>query len=194
MLLNTISEFLLAENVLLPDSLIKESVQKVTRNAAYARNPRLQIPQSRVISGHSVSGWERRCEVPFSLFTQIMEKLPNALNKVWWVLGFLDNFTQAVSIEMPPWQTSLQWNPGSDLNPTASVEKGRRTVKKYILTMVIKQIIESNLVKKKHCFQTFNEHALALWTGFTQVPLWFREYRVQGLFQLLPLLLEHWYY
>lgn len=44
MLLNTFSAFLLAENVLLPDSLTKEAVQKVTRIAAYARNPRLQIP------------------------------------------------------------------------------------------------------------------------------------------------------
>lgn len=43
MLLSTISAFLLAENVLLPDSLIKEAVQKVTGIAAYARNPRLQI-------------------------------------------------------------------------------------------------------------------------------------------------------
>lgn len=44
MLLNTISAFLLAENVLLPDSSTKEAIQKVTRIAAYARNPRLQIP------------------------------------------------------------------------------------------------------------------------------------------------------
>lgn len=34
--------------------------------------------------------------------------------------------------------------------PTASVEKERRTEKEYVLPKVIKQIIESNLVKKIH--------------------------------------------
>lgn len=43
-LLNTISALLLAENVFLPDSLIKEAIEKVTRTAAYSRNPRVQVP------------------------------------------------------------------------------------------------------------------------------------------------------
>jgi len=43
-LLSTISAFLLAENVLLPDSLTKEAIEKVTRTAAYSRNPRVQVP------------------------------------------------------------------------------------------------------------------------------------------------------
>lgn len=43
-LLNTISAFLLAENVFLPDSLTKEAIEKVTKAVAYSRNPRIQVP------------------------------------------------------------------------------------------------------------------------------------------------------
>lgn len=47
MLLNTISAFLLAENILLPDSLTKEAIQKVTRIAAYAEIPDFKFPRAR---------------------------------------------------------------------------------------------------------------------------------------------------
>lgn len=43
-LLNTISAFLLAENVFLPDSLTKEAIEKVRMTAAYSRNHRVQVP------------------------------------------------------------------------------------------------------------------------------------------------------
>lgn len=43
-LLNTISAFLLAENVFLPDSLTKEAIEKVTKTVAYSRNPKIQVP------------------------------------------------------------------------------------------------------------------------------------------------------
>lgn len=54
-LLNAISALLLAENVFLPDSLTKEAIEKVTKTS-YSRNPRVQIPYSSMISGHSGSG------------------------------------------------------------------------------------------------------------------------------------------
>lgn len=150
MLLNTISAFLLAENVLLPDSLTKEAIQKVTRIAAYARNPRLQIPWSRVISGHSISGWEICRKVPFSLFAQTVKKLPNALNKVWWGLGITWESCTGCQYSNATMADIIAMKSRLIQTPTASVEKGRRTEKEYVLPEVIKQIIESNLVKKIH--------------------------------------------
>lgn len=63
-LLNAISALLLAENVFLPDSLTKEAIEKVTKTASYRRNPRVQVPYSSMISGHSTSG-QQTIRFPF---------------------------------------------------------------------------------------------------------------------------------
>lgn len=75
-LLNTISALLLAENVLLPDSLTKEAIEKVTKTS-YWRNTRLQVPYSSLISGYSISGWAVDYNVLFSFFALKRERLPS---------------------------------------------------------------------------------------------------------------------